>query len=184
MHHALKRHPDSHCTAATGIEANVARTRSGNLVLQYAVTGIINEIRIPALTDPVRSDNLWRHTCFEVFIRAATGSAYFEFNLVPSTQWAAYRFSGYRSGMTAVCEIDAPRISVRSDDGCWSLRASLDLGQLPDLPGDAGWRLGLSAIIEETNGRISHWALAHPPGQADFHHFDCFALELPAASHG
>jgi hypothetical protein len=35
-------------------------------------------------------------------------------------------------------------------------------------------------VIEETNGRLSYWALAHPPGKPDFHHSDCFALELPA----
>ena len=28
---------------------------------------------------------------------------------------------------------------------------------------------------------MSYWALAHPPGKPDFHHPDCFALELPAA---
>jgi hypothetical protein len=52
---------------------------------------------------------------------------------------------------------------------------------LPDLPSDAPWLLGLSAVIEEMNGRLSYWALAHPPGKPDFHHADCFALELPAA---
>jgi hypothetical protein len=49
------------------------------------------------------------------------------------------------------------------------------------LPKDGVWRLGLSAVIEETNGTISYWAVAHPPGKADFHHSDCFALELTAA---
>jgi hypothetical protein len=49
------------------------------------------------------------------------------------------------------------------------------------VPPGASWRLGLSAVIEETSGRISYWALAHPPGKADFHHSDCFAHELPPA---
>jgi hypothetical protein len=38
--------------------------------------------------------------------------------------------------------------------------------------------LGLSAVLEEANGRKSYWALAHPPGKADFHHADCFTLEF------
>ena len=41
--------------------------------------------------------------------------------------------------------------------------------------------LGLSAVIEEADGNVSYWALAHPPGKPDFHHSDCLALELPAA---
>ena len=46
---------------------------------------------------------------------------------------------------------------------------------------NASWRLGLSAVIEDTSGGKSYWALAHPPGKPDFHHADCFALELPPA---
>ena len=36
--------------------------------------------------------------------------------------------------------------------------------------------------IEEASGRISYWALKHPPGRPDFHHPDGFALELPPPS--
>ena len=39
-------------------------------------------------------------------------------------------------------------------------------------------RIGLSAIIEETDGAKSYWALAHPPGKPDFHHPTCFAATL------
>jgi hypothetical protein len=33
-------------------------------------------------------------------------------------------------------------------------------------------------VIEDTSGHKSYWALAHPPGKADFHHSDSFALEF------
>jgi hypothetical protein len=58
----------------------------------------------------------------------------------------------------------------------------LALDGMSSLPRDAPWRLGLSAVIEETSGRKSYWALAHPPGKPDFHHADCFAYELPVVS--
>ncbi len=45
----------------------------------------------------------------------------------------------------------------------------------------ASVRLGLSAVIEQTDGTKSYWALAHPPGKPDFHHRDCFAHQLSAA---
>ena len=41
-------------------------------------------------------------------------------------------------------------------------------------------QIGLSAVLEEKDGTKSYWALRHPPGKPDFHHPDCFALELPA----
>ena len=35
-------------------------------------------------------------------------------------------------------------------------------------------------VIEAADGSLSYWALRHPVGQADFHHGDGFAYELPA----
>ena len=142
------------------------------------VAGKISDLVLPPVTAPARVDELWRHTCFEAFIRAAPGGSYYEFNFAPSTQWAAYRFDGYRSGMRVAAEIGAPKIEVESTRECYTLRASLEL---PELPSSSGWRLALSAVIEEANGRKSFWALAHPPGKPDFHHPDCFAGELSPA---
>jgi hypothetical protein len=173
MRHTLRLHPDSHCAAATRIETDIARPRPGSLILSYFVRGRITDLRIPPIVAAARTDELWRHTCFEVFVRPAASSAYYEFNFSPSTQWAAYRFDSCRGGMRVATESGAPRIEVRSTAESYTLQATLELDGLP-LP----WRLGLSAVLEETNGRKSYWALAHPPGKADFHHADCFALEL------
>ncbi len=179
MQQALKLHPDSRCGAVTSIDVDVARPRSGGLVVVYLVTGKVGEIRMPTVTAPTRADQLWRHTCFEAFVRAPPGDGYYEFNFAPSTQWAAYGFSGYRNGMRVASEMSAPRFEVESHADGYELRVSLALDRLPGLPPDAIWRLGLSAVIEETSGRKSYWALAHPTGAADFHHSDCFAHELP-----
>jgi hypothetical protein len=40
-------------------------------------------------------------------------------------------------------------------------------------------QIGLSAVVEDINERLSYWALRHPPGKPDFHHPDNFALEIP-----
>jgi hypothetical protein len=181
MRQALRLHPDSLCFAATHIEVDVVRPRAGGLALYYLVTGKIDDLRIPPVMAAARTDELWRHTCFEVFIRASPCAVYYEFNFAPSTQWAAYRFSSYRSGMRVATEISAPQIEVQSGPECYTLQASLELDRLSSLPRDAIWHLGLSALIEERSGRKSYWALAHPPGKADFHHSDCFAHEFSPA---
>jgi hypothetical protein len=181
MRRTLALHPDSRCTAVTRIDVDVSRPQPSHLVLRYTVTGKVKDLRLPQVTDPKRADDLWRHTCFEAFVRPAHGAAYCEFNFAPSAQWAAYAFSGYRSGMTVATEVDAPFIDVQSRHDVYTLQASLDLERLAALPKDAAWQLGLSAVIEEANGTISYWALAHPTGKPDFHHSDCFALELARA---
>jgi hypothetical protein len=178
MPYDLRRHPDSTCVAATGIEVDVARPSPGRLLLSYAIYGNITELRLPPITAPARADELWQHTCFEVFVGTAAGAAYYELNFSPSTEWAAYRFSGYRSGMRVATEIGAPTIEVQTSPERYTLHASVSVDGLSDLPRDAGWRLGLAVITEDTRGGKSYWALAHPPGKPDFHHFDCFAHEL------
>ncbi len=180
MPHALTLHPDSRCAAATGVEVDVARPRPGALTLRYRVAGATADLHLPDARPPERTDGLWRSTCFEAFLRAPPDEAYYELNFAPSTQWAAYRFSGYRTGMTAAKEIAAPHIETRSDAAGYVLEAALELAWAPHLPADATWRLGLSAVLGEAGGRLSHWALAHPPGRPDFHAAVGFALELAA----
>jgi hypothetical protein len=179
MRRALRLHPDSRCVAVTHIDVEIARPRPDVLLLCYIVSGKISDVRMPSLTAPTRSDALWRHTCFEAFVGDPSGAGYYEFNFAPSKQWAAYRFSGYRSGMCVAAEVGAPSIGVRQNPGGCTLQAKLEL---PTLPGQASRRLALSAVIEEINGDISYWALAHPPGKPDFHHPDCFALEVSAGA--
>jgi hypothetical protein len=181
MRHALKLHPDSRCDAAKTLEVDVARSRDGRLALCYAVTGDIGALRLPPAAPSARADELWHSTCFEAFVHPSPEVAYYEFNFSPSTQWAAYGFTSHRTGMRVASEIGAPHLKVRSDAARYELEVSLDLDRLSKAALDSPWHLGLSAVIEETSGRKSYWALAHPPGKPDFHHSDCFALELPTA---
>lgn len=181
MHQALRLHPDSLCPAATHIDVDVSHPRARTLVLTYEVAGKISDVRMPLVTAASRGDELWQHTCFEAFVGATPGAAYYEFNFSPSTQWAVYQFGGYRSGMRVATEISVSPIEVRSSSDRYTLRATLDLDHLSDLAPETSWRLGLSAVIEDIYGRKSYWALAHPPGRPDFHHSQCFAHELSPA---
>jgi hypothetical protein len=181
MRCALQPHPDCRCRAVDGIEVEAARPRPGALRLRYVVTGRTDGLRLPPVAAPARADDLWRHPCFEAFLRVPPGAAYTELNFAPSTCWAAYRFDGPRRGMRAAEALAQPHIEVRAEAGCYELSARLDLDPVPDFSGAPVWRLGLAVVIEKIGGGLSYWALAHPPGRPDFHHSDCFALELPLA---
>ncbi len=168
--HRLVPHPDFPPAAVRAISVEVDAARR-TWLLSYSVDGA-HALALPAPGAGQRTEGLWRTTCFELFVRPAAGEGYFEFNLSPSTDWAAYAFGGYRERMRDLI-VPVPRIE-RTAAG---LTSTLDLSGLPAGPG----RLGLSAVIDELDGTRSYWALAHPPGKPDFHHPDCFALELPAA---
>lgn len=177
MRQMLRLHPDSCCFAVTHIEVEVSRPQARSLVFAYVVTGRISDLAIPPMATAARSDELWRHSCFEAFVAGLPSGWYYEFNFAPSTQWAAYRFSGYRTGMRVATEINVPQISVESSPERYVLQASVELDQVL-FSRDSPLRFGLAAVIEEIGGHQSYWALAHPPGKADFHHSDCFMLEV------
>ena len=179
MRHPLILHPDSPRGAVSQVEAYISRGNTGNLLVHYYVAGDPSLFiqGWPPHPSWKRADDLWKHTCFEAFVKPTGAEGYFEFNFAPSFAWAAYRFADYRRHRQNA-DILKPRPEAAYGGDFYELRAHLRLEGLPELAGD--WRVGISAVIEEANGNISHWALRHPPGKADFHHADGFALELPA----
>ena len=72
-------------------------------------------------------EGLWRHTCFEAFIKAPGRTSYHEFNFAPSGQWAAYRFDAYREGMMPADLGASPEIAVRRFDDGLELEAAVRL---------------------------------------------------------
>jgi hypothetical protein len=176
----LLLHPDFACPPLTRIEVDIERSGSGVLDLRYFLRGAIEQLAIPPPAASERTDGLWQHSCFEAFVRGR-GRDYFEFNLSPSGQWAAYHFDAYRAGMRDEAAVPPPAIETEAVSESLLLRARIDLRDVNQRLPEGIWRLGLSAVIEEIDGNKSYWALAHPPGQPDFHHDDCFALDLPAA---
>ena len=128
---------------------------------------------IPASEEPSRADELWKTTCFEIFLREIGSDAYQEWNFAPSGDWAAYSFSRHREGMNEL-EVSAPPY-IRMEDNLtwWTLGATIAV--------EAGknWEFNLAAVLEEKDGAKSYWALAHAPDKPDFHHPDCFVAKLP-----
>jgi hypothetical protein len=175
---ALKRHPATSVRTVRGIEARVWRTEDGALAVTFTLSGDLSRLRIPPPRPPRRADRLWQHTCFEAFVALKGDAAYREFNFSPSGEWAAYTFRGYRDPVPLAQGDIAPSISVRNAEDELRLEAILGVKSLPRSDRYAPLRLALAAVVEEKSGALSYWALKHPPGDPDFHHPDCFALEL------
>ena len=176
-HQALIPHRD---TPAPGwqVEASAVRRGGAGLVLRYRVMGAIAGLRLPPATasgaTPGRAGGLWRHTCFEAFI-GARGGAYHEFNLAPSGEWAAYRFAAYREGRTEAALVRPPHIQTASRARSYDLNAALDLTGL-SLAEDAPWRIGLSAVLEDSEGRLLALGARPSAGQAGLSSFRLLCL--------
>jgi len=162
-------HPQSSSNLVRGVQVSLQRLSDGRLASRYVIEGAIDRLRIPPPAVPVRADGLWRHTCFEIFVSDRM-PAYREFNFSPSGQWSAYAFAAYRQAAEAPAA--EPSVSVRVATDRLELDASIPVLETSRLS------VALSAVIEDTSGELSYWALKHPPGKPDFHHPDSFVLEL------
>jgi hypothetical protein len=173
----LVPHPASPPKHVAGVVADVWADPE-EVLLTFKVEGS-EALRLPEWATPKRRDELWMTSCFELFLQPAGAEEYFEFNLSPSSEWAAYRFSGYREDMAELVMPVEPFVDRGVPPDEFVIEADVDLSAVPA----GALRMGLSAVIEELDGTKSFWALRHPPGdKPDFHHPDCFAVDLSPAS--
>lgn len=181
----LRPHPTTTETPLISLRVHVSRMAHGDLLLSFLPAGKIEDILWPG-NEPSgwehweRADELWKHSCFEAFASVDNERAYFETNFNTAGQWAAYGFYDYRQGMRPAHDLEIVRANWRIRKNQAELHVRL---RPPSAYLDTSWRLGLSAVIESKDGTKSYWALHHPdPDKPDFHHPDCFTLELPPPS--
>ena len=156
---SLYRHPDAPAGAISSVDAELERLESGAVAI-FRLLGDIARLVVPAPAAPVGSDNLWRTTCFELFV-SGEGNSYREYNFSPSGQWAAYQFDDYRAGMRDIpADIECELFQEKNE-----LQLSVKIrGEFPNPA-----HVGLTAVVEETDGAIRYWSTAFAPGKPDFH---------------
>ena len=179
---SLKFHPLHPPRGEYSLCCDVAYAPNQGLKLQFKLLGDIAGVLTGDPSPmPRRRDGLWQSTCFEAFIRFEPSASYREYNFSPSGDWAIYDFSDYRSGMTPTDVAIVPKVSMERSSQRLSIEAHLDHSLLPKPPhkGGSPLRLGLSAILLETEGAMSFWALHHPTPTPDFHDLEGFCLSVP-----
>ena len=170
----LVAHPDRPPSAVQSVSVEVCRD-GDELLLTFTVEGL-EHVALPERAAPSRNDGLWKTTCCELFLAPVGSDAYFEFNYSPSTQWAAYRFDSYRAGGCDLALSVAPHVGR---EAAFLVQVRQNLSDLPPGP----FKMSLTAVIEETDGTKSYWALAHAPGPPDFHNRASFIATLPVPAH-
>lgn len=148
------------------------------LSVQYRVKGDVASIKIPESAEvPMRKDDLWKMTCFEIFIAPEGQTQYWEFNMSPSGNWNVYHMDAYRqvNMREETLYVSLPFTFHKTDDEL-SLSISIDLSRI--LSADQKTNIGITAILQTFDDRESYWALTHPGAQADFHIRDGFTIRL------
>ena len=166
---------DTHTDRFT-LEALSHRIDANELLLEYILRGPIENIRFPKVSlQEARRDELWKQTCFEAFLSESleTSSPYREINCSPNGDWNAYSFSSYRQDMSRTNDTQVVLVHREISDNEALFRVQVQSEFLLSAK-----YLGITAVIEFSDGSKSYFALKHTGSQADFHRQDSFVISL------
>lgn len=169
MNYTLIPFPGTSCPAVKSLTVQAVRSGT-NLRLLYKLEGDIAALKIPPQSASTPTDDLWKHTCFELFFMELGEDSYQEYNFSPSTAWNHYYFSDYREKVEGAK--NRPVIKTLQSATTLQLAVEVSLGTEEEL--DAA----LAAVIEDANGKLTYWALRHTCEEPDFHDSGAFAAEI------
>ena len=121
----------------------------------------------PKFTKIERKEELWKSTCFELFLSSPTDTSYIEMNCSPSGGWNCYSFSDYREGMT---KLSGAKLTALKVENKRKISVSFFLPQLPNR-----LLLGPAAILSNNEGVLTYFSTAHGE-KPDFHERDHHVL--------
>jgi len=113
---------------------------------------------------------LWRGTCFELFIADNLGTGYREFNFTPSGRYCSTKLSSYRESLGVHKSGVEPTITTIG-----KAIFSIVLKKVSVINRE----IALSMITADRELNREFWAVCHPFAQPDFHHrSNFFRFEL------
>jgi len=153
-------------------------SRNKNILdVTYTLSGDLSTVSLPVqITRPLRKDNLWKETCFELFFKDQQKENYWETNLSPSGNWNLYKFNSYRKDMNEERLIQNIPNKVSSSGTSYSINFQINCSSL--FPVTTKLSIGTSSVIKLFSGQISYWALTHLNQEPDFHNSQGFLIVL------
>ena len=178
-HVQLISHPATPMPQVDSLVVALSPAGDGGLAAVFECRCYAGALRLPEVRPAEAADELWRHTCCELFVGVVGDLAYREFNWSPSGQWAMYGFSDYRvrDSLRLNLTLPAPGIRFASAAAGWTLQARLDAAALPGVAREQ-IELGVAVVLEAADGKLSYWAPRHAATRPDFHRRESFVLRL------
>lgn len=121
--------------------------------------------------DEFRKDNVWKKTCFELFLKNPNSNEYYEFNFSTEREWNLYKFEDYRK----------PQPPMRSDDFrviSHSWRNNEFKAQILNLTDWHRLQVSLTAVFLSKANQVQYWAVNHADTQPNFHHFGSYQIQI------
>ncbi len=140
------------------------------ITLRYELLGFV-DVLWPEINKNQRKFDLWKHTCFELFLKKENEDRYLEFNFSPSHEWDSYEFQSYRKPQPVV-RFESPVVIIKTYD--YILEVELEL---PPSWLDAELKASATAVIETKSHETSFFAFKHS-SEPDFHDQSTFIINF------
>ena len=139
--------------------AHISRTES-TISVHYHLSEVGKYITHPQGV-AVRGGELWRSTCFELFLPNHTGG-YREWNFSGGGGWECYDFLSYREGRS-IAHVSPPLQQLVEEER--ALHFTITVPLVPFCGS-----VGVSVILADRVGDRFYFAPVHPKEAPDFHH--------------
>lgn len=127
-------------------------------------------LKWPSASTSERAFELWKTTCFELFLKEEGSSEYIELNFSPSGKWDCYHFESYRSPQPPTRYNDCQVNFLKQELGLVEVEVRLD--KMPQM-----LLANATAVIEDESG-INYFAYEHAKDKADFHHQSALLIKF------
>lgn len=143
------------------------------LTFRFQLAGFPLQLDDQPLTGTPSKKDLWRETCFELFIKSASGSEYLEWNFSASGEFRMYHFEDIRKPHKR--EVDrngvAPSfLDITSNPHNLTFTLRLNSEKISELLGSPPWVIQPTFVFVQ-DATPTYWAEKHPSREPDFHHF-------------
>ncbi len=137
--------------------------------ISFFIKGLLAEYVFPLKSEKKRANELWKATCFELFLANSTKEAYYELNFSSSLAWNFYYLSGYRAEVKELQNISNPKIEVYKSDNKFKIVLEMEVENLKEFDS-----YNVACIVLNKKNERIFWSVHHHLNRPDFHNKNNF----------
>ncbi len=147
------------------IESSVTLSQ-GKISLHFKIIGTLKNYQFPQRDKPKRANELWKATCFELFLANSKTKTYYEINISAILHWNIYRLETYRAEPKELIVSSKPFIMVKEDEQSYEIDFELECKELDLTEFD---QYNLAVILLNKQNERDFWAVNPVGDSLDFH---------------
>ncbi len=141
------------------------------LFISFILHGKLDDYLFPKKSKPKRANELWKATCFELFLANSNEESYYELNFSSSLAWNFYYLKHYRAEVKEVKLLNEPIIEVFEEESSFKIEL-----QLEGFGFEKFDSYNLASILLNKKNERTFWAMEHPKEKANFHQRKTFKV--------